>query len=636
MENNNKEDLQTTASKSNDTTSSTTATTTTPTKVAVAPVVKQKNHTFFKLIALLSLGVAGATAYQVFVPDTMKHNLWKQYFPSQQGGNYVTQEEFAQYVQATDAKLVALTASVEQINGRPTLKVDWSALEATEQGTAQHLNQILEDFAKNLEAYLDQKVETALANLPAQTTPADATSTQGDKATEEATQQTAAQAQESATAPEGQTDTEVTQGDATSQAEGTNPTAQVATDAEKAQLLELMKQLITTPEFSQYFRDLATQPVKTTETADVTGQGTQGQTSQGQASQGQDTQTTAGQTTQENQLAPVNANNLTVTVSQLANLSNETKTQVSNLEAQVKALSEQTQSQLTLTDAKAASALTTATELQQKLANRLEDAVAKAGNLLVQQSLTEAQTLVTNGASLDAIKLRLQLAAALTDNETLRAAVAQDLASLTASANTDNEALATNVSYLVMQVDNLPAIKPNLGVETAVAVQQDQGFFTTVGNLLSKYISVNKVTDSALADKNANIFVHENLKLSLQTALLAAQTGKQNIFTNSVQLASTNLNSYFDDQDATVAAFKQAVAQLTVANFSYNPEYKLTSLALFAGVTPASDAQPLQGNPAGDVVGPQPTTEPNVQSEAPATQPTTPEQPTEQTTPKSE
>lgn len=624
-----------------------------------------KNNKFFNLMVVVALGLSGFTIYKMYEPV-----LYDQGFldAQQQQPEYVTVEEFQAYKNFNRETLEQLHKELNILRDQPKIVFSIENLPEDQQELAKVVEGVLTNFQTDLYTYLEQRIAHGGALPPATAPEQPAVPTEGEAAVPAPVEGEQAQATHAegeaapqtpadATAPEGE-QPQLAAGNPTEGNQEGNLTGVPAVDQNAVRAL--FQELVTAPEYQNYivqvvlgsdeFQKFAHRGPRPAMGQDFNGQGNV----QGVAPEANNPfnpVTPAQPVAPATPVVPAAPEQATtpstgVNEQEVADLKAQLETQAQSL---TQVTTDFNNYKLTLDETvtgintKLDAAVATLEQTTKEREQVFTELTTKASNLLVQQALYSAQTLITKGASLDDVMLYLELARVMAVDPATQEAIVADMQALYGEdGKVSNSETATYISDLILHIDELPSILDSLGTEKVTAEEQPQGFWATLGHQLFSFVSVSKVTDNALADKNANLYVHENLKLQLQSALLAAQLGNDRVYQNSLKAAINALENYFDGNVAQVKDLKDKLTSLAALNFIYDPKYELASLkgldtfqvaddpdATVEPATPeqeqtqAPEAQPAPAEGEGVVPAEQAPTEPTQEPAVPA-QPATP------------
>lgn len=596
-----------------------------------------KNNKFFNLMVVVALGLSGFTIYKMYEPV-----LYDQGFlDAQQQPEYVTVEEFRAYQNLNKETLEQLHKELNILRDQPKIVFSIENLPEDQQELAKVVEGVLTNFQTDLYTYLEQRINHGSALPPAPpmeqpgvpAAPAEGEATVPAPQEGEQAQVPAAPGQtpEAAPAPDAQTPTaeqpQLAAGAPTEGNQEGNLSGVPVVDQNAVRAL--FQELVTAPEYQNYivqvvlgsdeFQKYAHRGLRPGMGQELNGQGLNPEALNpfNPTPAVPATPAVPNAPTTSEQVATPAPTQDNGAAQELADLKAQLETQTQNL---TQVTTDFNNYKLTLDETvtgingKLDAALANLEQTTKEREQVLTELITKASNLLVQQALYSAQTLITKGASLDDVMLHLELARVMAVDPKAQEAIAADMQALYGEdGKVTNAETATYISDLILHIDELPSILDALGTEQVTAQEEPQGFWATLGHQLFSFVSVSKVTDNALADKNANLYVHENLKLQLQSALLAAQLGNDRIYQNSLQAAIKALENYFDNNVAQVRELKETLQSLAALNFVYDPKYELTSTKVIETFEVADD--------------PDATVEPTApeQSQAPASeQPATP------------
>ncbi|RIY31336.1 hypothetical protein CKF54_06855 [Psittacicella hinzii] len=216
----------------------------------------------------------------------------------------------------------------------------------------------------------------------------------------------------------------------------------------------------------------------------------------------------------------------------------------------------------------------------------LQSLYAHVNSVLTQQILTQVQAQIKQNASLTNIITNLQITASLAPNDKVKAAIETDINNLSHGTQSTNS-LVNQLISLVNNVSSLPQLN-QMQLEKAQDAQ-DSSFGKATKEFFSKFVQVQKVGD--LPATNLNLYIQENLKLNLQNAIIAIGANNTAEYRNSLDTLVKVVTTVYPQDNKVVQDFVNQVKALSEVNFSYNANYQLGSLNLFAASN-ASDNQP--------------------------------------------
>lgn len=228
----------------------------------------------------------------------------------------------------------------------------------------------------------------------------------------------------------------------------------------------------------------------------------------------------------------------------------------------------------------------------------LEGMVARNYATLI---LTSAETMIRLNMPISEIHAKMLIARRLVTDQDLITAIDTDIKNLTAMANTDVKLVAVDLSNLLKEVNQLPAVeltKVNLQNALGVSVSGDLPKSTsnqvnnqvnsepnTTGekvaqNFFHSFIEVKKNDQNAanFNQVNAQLYVNQNIRLGLNNALLASQTNNIAVYKNSLEGVIFNLENFYPQNHPAVSALLTKVKALAELNFAYDTNYQLKSL----------------------------------------------------------
>ncbi|MBE2895065.1 uroporphyrinogen-III C-methyltransferase [Spirabiliibacterium falconis] len=188
--------------------------------------------------------------------------------------------------------------------------------------------------------------------------------------------------------------------------------------------------------------------------------------------------------------------------------------------------------------------------------------------------LTNAQRKLVLDGDIDTVISLLQSAdASLEKVQTsqavaIRSAIRQDINQLQNLNDVDQDLIMSKLSLLISQVDNLKVLSLNTNndnVEVSDSVDDwQQNLEKSATSFLDHFIRVSKKDKDTpeLLAPNQDIYLRENIRMSLQIALAAVPRQQNEVYKQSLDSVATWLRSYFDTDDASVEQFLQQVDQL--------------------------------------------------------------------------
>ncbi|MBE2897219.1 uroporphyrinogen-III C-methyltransferase [Pasteurellaceae bacterium HPA106] len=150
----------------------------------------------------------------------------------------------------------------------------------------------------------------------------------------------------------------------------------------------------------------------------------------------------------------------------------------------------------------------------------------------------------------------------------IRAAINQDINQLQSLNDVDQDLIMSKLSLLISQVDNLKVLSLNPNTDSAEVSDSvddwQKNLEKSANSFLDHFIRVSKKDKDTpeLLAPNQDIYLKENIRMSLQIALAAVPRQQNEVYKQSLDSVATWLRSYFDTEDASVEQFLQQVDQL--------------------------------------------------------------------------
>ncbi|MDH3001260.1 hypothetical protein A1D23_02430 [Chelonobacter oris] len=167
----------------------------------------------------------------------------------------------------------------------------------------------------------------------------------------------------------------------------------------------------------------------------------------------------------------------------------------------------------------------------------------------------------------------------------IRTAISSDLTQLQNVNDVDQDLIMSQLSLLISQVDNLKvlALNPNnapadIGVSNSIDDWQSN-LEKSASSFLDHFIRVQRKDPNRpeLLAPNQDIFLKENIRLSLQVALSAVPRQQNEVYKQSLNSVASWIRSYFDDDDYSVQQFLQQIDQLKEQSIYVNAPQQLTA-----------------------------------------------------------
>ncbi len=166
----------------------------------------------------------------------------------------------------------------------------------------------------------------------------------------------------------------------------------------------------------------------------------------------------------------------------------------------------------------------------------------------------------------------------------IRTAINNDLNQLQNLNEVDQDLIMSQLSLLVSQVDNLkvlalnPSDNANSGVSDSIDDWQNN-LEKSASSFLDHFIRVRKkdANRPELLAPNQDIYLKENIRLSLQIALSAVPRQQNEVYKQSLDSVASWVRSYFDTDDSSVQQFLQSVDQLKDQSIYVDAPQQLSS-----------------------------------------------------------
>lgn len=166
----------------------------------------------------------------------------------------------------------------------------------------------------------------------------------------------------------------------------------------------------------------------------------------------------------------------------------------------------------------------------------------------------------------------------------IRTAISNDLTQLQNVNDVDQDLIMSQLSLLVSQVDNLKVLALNPANNTNIEVSDSindwqQNLEKSASSFLSHFIQVRKKDPNRpeFLAPDQDIFLKENIRLSLQVALSAVPRQQNEVYKQSLNSVASWVRSYFDTDDYSVQQFLQQVDQLKDQSIYVNAPQQLSS-----------------------------------------------------------
>lgn len=166
----------------------------------------------------------------------------------------------------------------------------------------------------------------------------------------------------------------------------------------------------------------------------------------------------------------------------------------------------------------------------------------------------------------------------------IRTAISNDLTQLQNVNDIDQDLIMSQLSLLVSQVDNLKVLALNPSDKASIEVSDSindwqQNLEKSASSFLSHFIQVRKKDPNRpeFLAPDQDIFLKENIRLSLQVALSAVPRQQNEVYKQSLNSVASWLRSYFDTDDYSVQQFLQQVDQLKEQSIYVNAPQQLSA-----------------------------------------------------------
>ncbi|MGR6980009.1 uroporphyrinogen-III C-methyltransferase [Testudinibacter sp. P27/CKL/0425] len=166
----------------------------------------------------------------------------------------------------------------------------------------------------------------------------------------------------------------------------------------------------------------------------------------------------------------------------------------------------------------------------------------------------------------------------------IRTAIGNDLTQLQNINEVDQDLIMSQLSLLVSQVDNLKVLALNPSHKASAEVSESiedwqQNLEKSASSFLSHFIQVRKKDQNRpeLLAPDQDVFLKENIRLSLQVALSAVPRQQNEVYKQSLNSVASWVRSYFDTDDYSVQQFLQQVDQLKEQSIYVNAPQQLQS-----------------------------------------------------------
>lgn len=169
----------------------------------------------------------------------------------------------------------------------------------------------------------------------------------------------------------------------------------------------------------------------------------------------------------------------------------------------------------------------------------------------------------------------------------IRTAIRNDIDQLLSVNQVDQNQIMGQLSQLIAQVDNLKILdvyrnenNPN-GDKLGGISQWQENIKRSAESFLNKFIKIsprNQESNVALLAPNQDIYLRENILLSLQMALLSVPREQNDIYHQSLESVAIWVRTYFDTDTSDVKQFLTQLEQLEKFSINIDKPTQLSSL----------------------------------------------------------
>ena len=176
----------------------------------------------------------------------------------------------------------------------------------------------------------------------------------------------------------------------------------------------------------------------------------------------------------------------------------------------------------------------------------------------------------------------------------LRQSMANDIMALKSIPIIDKDGLVLRLTSLQQQVDNLPlanAILPETQENEQPSVSTDihdwkSNLLTSLKDFSQNFITFRTRDGSAipLLSPQQHLYLRENIKAKLETAIKAVYIGQQSIYSTALTTADTWSSRYFNQESNVVTEFNRALTLLSKQNIHVDYPVKLEAQQVLSDV----------------------------------------------------
>ena len=171
----------------------------------------------------------------------------------------------------------------------------------------------------------------------------------------------------------------------------------------------------------------------------------------------------------------------------------------------------------------------------------------------------------------------------------IRSAINQDLKQLLSVAGVDQNAVMQKLSQLANTVDELPVLDVNFGDDQNATKLSDslsdwaENAEKSATSFLNHFIRISPkhgADRKELLAPNQDIYLHENIRLRLQLAIMAVPRQQNELYKQSLEAVASWIRSYFDTNAEVTQSFLKSVDELSEVSIYVDVPSQLQSLSM--------------------------------------------------------
>ena len=171
----------------------------------------------------------------------------------------------------------------------------------------------------------------------------------------------------------------------------------------------------------------------------------------------------------------------------------------------------------------------------------------------------------------------------------IRSAINQDLKQLLSVAGVDQNSVMQKLSQLANTVDELPVLDVNFGDDQNATKLSDslsdwaENAEKSATSFLNHFIRISPkhgADRKELLAPNQDIYLHENIRLRLQLAIMAVPRQQNELYKQSLEAVASWIRSYFDTNAEVTQSFLKSVDELSEVSIYVDVPSQLQSLSM--------------------------------------------------------